>query len=133
MPLNRENQRHFHRQLYAGMLESVRILKRGDDQQQGTVTAFVVHEARRGQIVKTGETIQGDMTSNHRVTWHLPKSELDRVGINFLSPLDRIEQIEGEEAGRFWQPEATTDIEIKLLGVHICVFCLRVDPPRPAA
>ena len=60
MPLNRTNQRFFHRFLYAGQLESVRLLKRGDDQRQGEITAYTLHECRRSQIHKAGQTLDGD-------------------------------------------------------------------------
>ena len=122
MPMNRMNTRTFHRFLYAGMLETITLLKRNDNQQQGTVTSYIVHQCRRGQIFKTGETLAGDMISDHRTTWHFPRTELDRIGINYLNPADRI--VDGK--GRYWQPESTTEIRIKLFENHLCVDCLRV-------
>ena len=128
MPLNRANQRHFHRTLYAGQLESIRLLKRDDDQRQGTVTPYILYEARRSAIKKSGQTLDGDMNVTHTTTWHIPRVELERVGINYLNPLDQIEQLDEPERGNFWQPEATTEIDVKLFGDHVCVDCLMVKP-----
>lgn len=125
MPMNKKNTRTFHRLLYVGMLETVTLLKRDDNQRQGTVTSYTLHQCRQGQITKTGQTIQGDMISDHRVTWHIPAIEMDRIGVAYLNPLDRI--VDGQ--GRHWQPESTTSITIKLFQNHFCVDCLRVDPP----
>lgn len=124
--MNRFNTRTFHRHLFAGMLETIRLLKRGDDQLQGVVTAFVLFECWRGQIFKTGQTIQRDMVSDHATRWHIPRTELDRVGIAYLNPLDLI--VDGK--GRYWQPESTTFITIKLFENHVDVDCLRIDPPE---
>ena len=128
MPLNRTNQRFFHRFLYAGQLESVRLLKRGDDQRQGEITAYTLHECRRSQIHKAGQTLDGDMNVEHTTTWHIPRTELDRVGVNYLNPLDAIEQLDGEEKGNIWQPESDTGIDVKLFAVHVCVDCKLLKP-----
>lgn len=128
MPLNAANQRYFHRTLFAGILETVTLLKRGDDQQEGTVTAIQLFECRRGQITKTGEPLAGDETADHRTTWHIPRSEMDRVGVAYLNSLDRI--VDGKN--RYWQPESTTPITVKLFEVHVDVDCLRTDPPANA-
>lgn len=126
MPLNVRNTRTFHRCLYAGILESVTLLKRNDNQQQGTVTSYALFQCRRSMIFKMGETLQGDMNSDHRATWHVPRIELDRIGISYLNPLDRIV----DNKGRYWQPESNMLITIKLFENHVCVDCLRVDPPK---
>ena len=125
MPLRANLCRGFHRTLFGGVLETVTLLKRDDNQRQGTVTSYLVFQCRKSLIVKTGETLQGDMTSDHRTTWHLPKSELDRVGINHLNPLDRIVDSDGD----YWQPESTTQITEKLWKQQITIDCLKVDPP----
>ena len=126
MPLNKNNTRHFHKCLYGTILEKVTVLKRNDNQQQGTVQSFVLYSCRRSMIFKTGETLQGDMNSDHRTIWHIPRTEMDRVGINYFNPADRI--VDGQN--RHWQPESTTMITVKLFENHVCVDCLRVDPPR---
>ena len=129
MPLRRNNTRRFTRKTFAGQTEKVRILKRGDDQAQGTVTSFILYRCRRSQIMKTGETIQGDMVSDHECVWHIPRTEMERVGINHLNSLDRIQQLQGREKDFWWQPEATTPIDVKMFANEIDLHCLRVDPP----
>src|SRR5438552_1028660 len=108
--MNRNNTRTFHRHLYAGMLESVRLLKRDDDQKQGTVRAIILFECRRSRIIKTGEPVQGDMSENHHTVWHIPRVELDRVGVAYLNAADRIVQLEGAEKGFTWQLESDNGI-----------------------
>ena len=125
MPLNRANCRTFHRCLYAGILETITLLKRNDDQQQGTVRAIKVYNCRRSPIYKTGQTLQHDMVSNHRIVWHLWAIDLQRVGVNFISPLDRIV----DNKGRYWQPESTTMITVKLFEQEFHLDCLAVNPP----
>jgi hypothetical protein len=126
MPLRPENCRTFTRRLYAGILEKVELLKREDNQRQGIVRSLIIYDCRRGQITKTGETIQGDVSSDHRATWHIPLRELQRVGVAYLNPLDRIV----DKNGFWWEPEGTTSILQKLMLVEIDIDCLRVDPPR---
>ena len=126
MPLNPRNTRTFHRCLYAGILETVTLLKRGDDQKQGTVRAVKLFQCRRRQIQKTGQTIQGDMVSDHTTEWMIPKIELDRVGVAYLNNLDRIV----DKKNRHWQPESPTTITVRLFENYVSVACLRVDPPE---
>jgi len=128
MPLRRSTTRTFHRTLYAGMLESVRLLKRGDNQQQGTVTPYVLYQCRRSAISKTGQTLDGAQNVGNRTVWHIPRTELERVGINYLNPLDRIEQLDEPERGYIWQPEAPETIDVKLFANHVCVACKLVKP-----
>lgn len=130
MPLNRNNCRTFHRRLFAGQLVSVTLLKRKDDQQQGTVTAHKLFECRRDSITKTGEPIQGEMSADERTVWHIPRTELDRVGVAYLNALDRIVDYDGYPSGRYWQPEAGQALENKLFETRYDVACVRVDPPK---
>lgn len=123
MPLNKRNTKVFHRTLYAGILESVILLKRNDDQQEGTVTAIQLFQVRWGQIAKTGEPIAGDMSSEHTRTLHIPRCELDRVGVWYINAADRFQ----DEQGRIWEPESTTTIDVKLFENHLCVNCKRLD------
>lgn len=125
MPLRPDNQRTFHRTLYAGWNETVTLLKRGDDMLGSIVTTHLLFDVRPGQIWKTGEPIAGQMASDHRRTWHIPRIELDRVGVNYINALDRIV----DKDGRYWQPESTTRIGDKLGMQHIDVDCLLTDPP----
>ena len=130
MVLRRSSQTTFDRRLYAAIDEKVRLHHRSDDQKEGTVVALLLFHASRSQTVKTGEPIQGEMSSDHRTTWHIPKRELLRVGVHYINATDKIEQIVGEEAGRFWQPESTTSITVKLFGDFVIMDCLRIDPPN---
>jgi hypothetical protein len=126
MPLNKSNCSGFHRKLYAGMLESFTLLKRDDNQRQNVVTKYAIHQIRPSRIHKTGQTIQGDMSSDHRRTLHVPTVEMERLGINHFNPLDRFI----DKEGRWWQPESGTMITSQLFERHQCIHCLRVDPPK---
>ena len=130
MPLTRRNTRTFHRSLYAGELESIEILKRDDDQRQGTVRRVKLFQCRRSRIERSGQMVQSDNQFDHHTIWHIPRIELDRTGIDHLNPIDRIIQLEGREKGFTWQPEATTIIAEKLFGNMMALVCLRTDPPK---
>lgn len=136
MPLNQRNTRTFHRVLYGGQLKTVTLLKRGEDQLQGNVTALTVFQARRSSIEKTGENIQGDETSLRTCFWHLPRTELDRVGVAWISNADRIVEAPDPPspsplAGRqrYWMPQADTKIEVRLFENMVKVECVSVNPP----
>ncbi len=132
MPISKSNQRFFTRTLFAGMLKTVQLLKRGIDQKQGTVVAYTVYQCRRSIISKSGEPIQNDMTSDHRTVWHIPRREMDRIGITDINAADRIvEHANDPNQVRWWQPESTTSITIKLWELEIDISCLRIDPPFP--
>lgn len=123
MSLNRKTTRTFHRTLYAGILQSITVLKRGDNQQQGVVRAVRMHQCRQSKTFKRGQTLgAGELLSSHMVTWHIPVIEMERVGIEYFSPTDQIV----EDDGKTWQPESTTQITIKLFANHWCLDCLRI-------
>lgn len=124
MAITRRNHRGFHRSLYAGVLQPVTLLKRDDNQAQGTVRAVRLFEARRRQISKTGQTIGADFNSDQRTTWVFALSELLRNGVEYITQLDRI--VDGIEGGT-WMPESRTNIQVKLQGLIISVECLRTD------
>lgn len=124
MPMNAQNQRGFERKLFAGMLETITLFKRGDDQREGTVKALTVFNARRGKIYKSGEPLRGDMATGHGATWHIPRPELDRVGVAYLNNLDRIV----DKQGRTWQVESPSPIEVKLFQVHVDLHCVLANP-----
>jgi len=123
--IDKSKQRVFHRTLYAAQLQTVTLLKRDDDQRQGTVRSIILYETWRSSIYKTGEPLQHDMVSDHRTVWHLARVELDRIGVAYISPIDRIV----DDQQRYWQPESTTNIDIKLFELHVHFSALRVDPP----
>ncbi len=132
MPISPATTRIFHRTLYANMLQSVRFLKRNNDQQQGTVTAYTLFECRQSMSFADGQTIQGDMLSNHRCVWHVPAIALNALGFTFINMLDRIDNtLTGVGIGvpGVWQPESNTELIRKLFSNHYCISCLRVDPP----
>jgi hypothetical protein len=89
------------------------------------VTSYLLFQCRRSLITKEGEQIQGGVQTDHRTIWHIPRIELDRVGVKYINSLDRIL----DQQGRYWQPEATTQITDKLFENHLDLQCLRVDPP----
>lgn len=134
MPLTQRNQINFHRRLYAGELKSILLLRRLSDQQNGTVTTYRLFACRRGQISKTGEPIQQNMSSNHSTVWHIPRQELNRVGIQYIDALDRIVETTNDggttlPVPQYWQPESTTVILEKLFELMINVDCLLVNQP----
>lgn len=120
--INRSTNRSFHRRLYGGtgVLRTLTLLKRGDDQQSGQVRSVKLFNCRRGQVTKSGEPIQGDIAAGTAVTWHIPQAELDRAGVRYLSALDRL--VDARD-GHTWMPEADTNIITKLDGAHVCVDC----------
>lgn len=123
MPLNKRNTRTFHRRLYAGQMESVTILKRDDGQRQNVVTTHTLFQCRwRSPTSRSGQILDGDITSSHSREIAIPTVELKRVGINYLSALDRIV----DEQERVWQPESTTTINTKLFENFTNVLCLRI-------
>ena len=124
--LTPETTKHFHETLYAGQLQSLTLYKRGDDQSQGTVVTHKLFDCRRGKITRSGQTIQGRMTSNSRLTWHIPGYQLQRLNIDYLSALDKLYDALTDS---WWQPEADTTILNKLWDNHVCVDCRQCDPP----
>ena len=132
MPIGPLTTRTFHRTLYAGMLQTVRLLKRDNDQQQGTITAYNLFECRQSMSFADGQTIQADMLSNHRCVWHIPAIALNAIGFTYINMLDIIDNtVGGVGIGvpGFWQPESGTELIRKLFSNHYCVSCLRIDPP----
>jgi hypothetical protein len=128
MPIDKYNQKDLISHLYQGMgvVQKVTLLKRGPDQQQGTVTSFTLFGCRRGVIQRHGQTLDGKQSTNSRVTWHVPFSELKRNGIDYLTALDRIVDTAGGTGT--WQPEANTKIHEKLIRTHCDVDCMMVNP-----
>ncbi len=127
IPIDIWNTRTFHRRLYSGlgMLKSITLLKRGDDQAEGTVTAYKLFECRHSIISKSDQPIQNDMSASYRVVWHIPRIELDRIGVSYINALDRISEISDTgKVLRMWQPESTNQITEKLFENHVCIDCV---------
>src|SRR4051812_14289144 len=130
MPLNKEYFKRFHICLYGQLLQTIKILKRDDDQREGTVTTYTLYDCRRSQITKLGEALLGEMSSIHRTRWHVPRVELDRVGIKYINVLDRIVDLQEQlPNGDYvtYQPESPQEIELKLVSQHVCIEALRVN------
>ena len=125
MPLNPANCRVFHRTLFAQEMQKIVLLKRGPDQQQGTVTSHIMFDCRRSRITSTGEPIDGDQQSDTRTIWHIPRTEMNRVGVQYFSPGDRIVDYKN----RYWEPESPQIIDIKLFENHVDIQCVRINPP----
>lgn len=127
MPMNRRNTRGFTRKLFAGTLERLQLLKRGDDQKQNEVRDITLYQCRRSAISKSGQTVLGDNVVSHQCVWHIPRRELDRVGVEYLNNLDRLVQLDEPEKGGVWEPESTTRIDVKMFANEVDVLCLRTD------
>lgn len=130
MVIRRENQGGIHHKLFAGIVQNITLLKRGDNFTASTVTAYKLFDCWKGTIRKYGEMIggafqDGDQQASHMTTWHIPVIELKRIGITYLNPLDRFVE---ENPNRYWQPEATTIIVFNLIENFFDVECLRIDP-----
>lgn len=121
------NQRDFYRRLYYGWYQDITLLKRGDDQQQGTVTAYSLFMCLGKKVHHTGEPIHADEASNDTRNWLIPVEQLDMAGLNgkCINALDRII----DDEGRYWQPEGDTTITIQLGMCYLNIDTKRVDPP----
>lgn len=126
--LRKKVMRNAHRYISSGRQEKVELLKRDDDQRQGTVTRYLIFQCRWTKISRTGELIQSEILVDNNRTLHVPVVELKRVGVHHINPADRFIDIEG----RYWQPESSTTIEEKLFSSHLDIFCVRIDPPLEA-
>lgn len=124
MPLNKRNTRTRHRTLYGGRLEQIRLLKRNPNMNASVVTAYQLYQCWWSDLEKSGQQHDGQFMSNHRRTLHLPKCELDRVGVNFINP----EDVFVDEQGRYWQNEGDTAIDANLWENHLDIHCRITDP-----
>lgn len=110
------------------MLKTITLLHREDDQQEGTVTSFVLFNCRHSQISKSDQPISQEMSASHRVVWHIPRVELDRVGVNYINALDRIVEVaDTGKVNRVWQVESTNTMTAKLFENHLCVETLLIS------
>ena len=130
MPIDIYNTRYFHRRLYSGtgMLKTVTLLHRNEDQQEGVVTSYTLFEVRRGLIYKTDEPILHDMSASYRTTFHIPRVSLDCAGVAYINALDRIVELsDPRSVDRIWQVESTTMETGKLFENHLCVEVLLIQ------
>ena len=129
MPIMKKNQRTFFRSLYCGETQTVILLKRNNDQGEGTVRAITLFDCRRERTSKTGQPIQNEMSVAEFTTWQIPSFELDRNGVNYINVLDRIV----DQHNRYWQPESGQSIDVRLFEDWVFINCVRIDPPSPPA
>ena len=123
MPLNSKNTHVFHRTLFAGELECVRLLKRGDDQAQGTVVSHQLYQCHWAWVHRTGETILNETTSRETRRLFVPRVEINRVGVNYISAADRFI----DKQGRTWQPESDTIINHGIWENQLVIDCKRTN------
>ena len=95
--------RTFYRSLYRGMLRTVVLNKRGLNQQQSTGTNYTLYGIRQKRIYYGGQNVAGDMTTVDYCIWQIPRTELDRVGVQNLNIVDRITDV---ATNTVWQPES---------------------------
>lgn len=127
MPMNRQNQRFFHRHLYGGnglngWLDTITLVKRANDQNQGQQRTLTLFDCREKKIEHQGEPLRGTAAAGDRTVWQIPRIELDRVGVTEINTLD---WFIGPDAQK-WQPEADTLIHIQLGKNFINVYCKRM-------
>lgn len=122
--MRRRNTQVFHRGLYRGQMETVILLKRGDDQQEGTVIQHTLFQVRRSNLSKSGEAIAFDVPASTAIQWLIPCTELRRVGVNYLNVLDRIV----DKYQMWWEPESPQNIELAIFDNYYIVNAIRVDP-----
>lgn len=126
MLLDRNSVGNIHVTLYGpGILEPITLLIRNDDQQEGTITKYTIFNARRSTIQKRGQAIFGEMSSDNRTTWHIPRVELQANGIKWTNVLTQII----DTSNRWWEPESGDTILHKVESMHLCIPCVRIDPP----
>ncbi len=113
-------------------METVTLLKRNDDQQEGTVTAYVLFNCRRSPIEKDKEPLLQDMNAGSRTVWHIPYVELSRVGVGYLNALDRIVDT-ASGSPRYWMMEVGSEIRHKLFLNWYTVTMVMVNPPPTEA
>jgi hypothetical protein len=130
MPLNARNTKNRSRVARGGKDNQVMYLhKRGPDQQQGTVVVHKLFACWRELITRTGQTLQERMTSNTRCILHIPTSELKRVGVNYLTVIDKFYD---PKTGDWWRPESDTTVSEMLFGNMFKLECKQGDPnPNP--
>lgn len=121
--LNREHLRSFHRKLYAGFNQTVKLHKRRHNQGGGYEYVATLFNCRWSRIFGAKEPQDDDITAAQSRTLHVPRSELDLAGVDYVEFGDKFE----DEDGRFWMSEATTTITNKLTEEHLDVPCLRVN------
>lgn len=125
--IRRNNSKTYHRRVFAGQLQRLTLIKRDDDQQEGTQRTLTIFQAWRSEVSKSGEPIQAGMAATQTVTWYVPKTELDRVGVDHVNVLDRL--IDKQYGTGVWQPESDQQINTHLWGNYVEVNCVSLKAP----
>ena len=97
------------------MLRTVTLTKRGNNQQQSTGVNHKLYGVRQKKQYYGGQNLNGDLTSNDYCIWQIPRTELDRVGVENINIVDRITD---DATGEIWQPESD-DIIVNQLFTNI--------------
>lgn len=113
--LNPHTTRRFIPNLYRGMLRTVVLNKRGINQQQSTGQNLTLYQCRQKKQYYGGQNLNGDMTSNDYCIWQIPRTELDRVGVENINIVDQITDV---QTGEVWQPESD-DIIVNQLFTNV--------------
>ncbi len=127
MTIRQSTSRSVFRAVYSGMTETVCLLKRENDQRAGIFRSIPLYGVKWENTMKTGEPLQGSMTSSHHRIIFIEKKRLQAVGVQYINHLDRFR----DKEGRHWQSESTERIDITLFE-NVCeISCLRCDPGVP--
>jgi len=120
MPLRKNNTRRFSKVLWAGIAEKVVLFKRKDGQKQGTITAYTIFGCLWGpSITKDGQTLGGEMETNHKRTLYIPQYQLTKVGVPYITAGDYFE----DKEGRRWTPLAPETLDANLFENFWIVDC----------
>lgn len=122
MGLSQRTTRTFHKYLYPD-LRTVVVRKRGRGQQQSESVNHTLYGVRQKRFHYGGQNVDGAMTTNHYCEWMLPRTELDRVGIDDLNMIDTITDV---ATGEIWLIESRDVIEVKLWRNYINLVTKRI-------
>ncbi len=124
MPLCERLTRLFHQALFGAQVDTVILYKRGDDQEEGEVSSFKLFRCWGGaEATKSGQPILRDMAVSHSRQLNVPKTELERYGIDHLNVLDRFK----DKRGWVWQPETNQLFRFQLFENYIAIECVRIE------
>lgn len=129
MPLNARNTKTFHNCLYAGQLETVRLLAREPNFSASVEREVVMFRCRWRQITKQGQILDDEQSSDMRRELMIPRTELDRVGVAYINACYRFI----DKENRYWQAESDTPIVNRLWENYVSVSCKRIDPTNNPA
>lgn len=112
------------RNLYSGQLEKVTLFAREPNMKASVTHPVILYDCRWSRIVKAGQQLDDEQTSDMNRMLHIPRAELQRVGVNYINPIYQFM----DQEGRYWQAESDTPIVSQLWENVIDVNCHRIDP-----